>query len=196
MAAPPVAPSPVPVAAPVVPAPPPLPVGPVAAASVMRVDELLASARERAVAGIRREDAPGQVSNEIICSICQYPIDPANWRENLSLPCGHVYHERCHREMIGNSGGRLPADECPVGRCNSRHAQAVLVDHQADLDAEWEVVEQEVNAALGRAVPGEPPAVPGEPAAPDEPPAVPVPAEPVIVGGVNDFQQAVDYMMS
>ena len=43
-------------------------------------------------------------------SICQYPIDPANWRENLSLPCGHVYHERCHREMIEMSNGRLPAD--------------------------------------------------------------------------------------
>ena len=73
----------------------------------MRVDDLLQQARVKATAGIRREDVPGQESNEIICSTCQYPIDPAYWRENLSLPCGHVYHESCHREMIENSGGRL-----------------------------------------------------------------------------------------
>ena len=30
------------------------------------------------------------------------------------LPCGHVYHEGCHREMIGEGGGRVPPDECPA----------------------------------------------------------------------------------
>ena len=58
--------------------------------------------------------------------------------------------------MIENSGGRLPADECPIGRCNRRHAH-----DQFDLEAEWEVVEHEI--AGGPAVPADP-AVPVEPA--------------------------------
>ena len=97
----------------------------------LRVVDLEEQARAKAVAGMRSEEVPGQESNEIICSICQYPIDPANWRENLSLPCGHVYHESCHREMIGQSGGRLPPDECPIGRCNGRR-------HDGGLDGQHE----------------------------------------------------------
>ena len=168
----------------------------------LRVVDLLERARAKAVAGIRSEEAPGQESNEIICSICQYPIDPANWRENLSLPCGHVYHESCHREMIEQSGGRLPPDECPIGRCNRRrhggglngqHEPLPGVEPRQDVEHVPPPV-QDVEPLPPADLHGEPPLPPAaDPAEEVAAEPAPEPLEPA--QEQDEFQREIDEMM-
>ena len=179
--------------------PPPAPAAP------LRVVDLLEQARAKAVAGVRSEEAPGQESNEIICSICQYPIDPANWRENLSLPCGHVYHESCHREMIEQSGGRLPPDECPIGRCNRRrHDGGLNGQHEPLPGAEpRQDVEhvpppvQDVEHLPPAGLRDEPPLPPAEVAAEpaEEVAAEPAPEPREPAEAPDEFQREIDEMM-
>lgn len=160
----------------------------------LRVVDLLEQARAKAVAGMRSEEAPGQESNEIICSICQYPIDPANGRENLALPCGHVYHEVCHREMIEQSGGRLPPDECPIGRCNRRRHDDGLNGQHEPLPPPLVDVELPP-AGVGDEPPLPPAADPAEEGSVEPAPEPHEPAEVAAAEGPDAFQREIDEMM-
>ena len=74
---------------------------------------------------------------------------------------------------LNNAGGRLPPDECPIGRCNRRRPLIPL-----PADEEWEIVDPE--SCVGGNHNGD---VPEVAAGPPEPVAADGPPEPAAAAG-------------